>query len=219
MTTLAQVPFVRPTLPAGSSVAGVAPDAAAAQAGAGSGAGPLAYDPTNPTPYQPEQPPPVATPQVPQAEALAPESAQGPQIAPSNHAASIAYLFDQGLRGYVKGRAIAQANQARQIDQTNQALTGLVNDTRQRMVEMAKAGVDPQSKDFQTAQQQYLAAYQAQRQFIQKQIMPDDGKKKKSGGGGGNGSNGGSGTGGQQQQRSLLQRVLQPQHPNEALEA
>lgn len=143
----------------------------------------LVYDPLSPTPYKPDQstlaPPPVTAPP--------PITDQKPVQSPSSllpHGkgstlATIATLANGILKGAMQGRDMAEQRKAYKQGRLMQGLQYNADSTARRVVEMAKNGVDPNSKEFQDAAAAADAADQALQQMYANYWGEGQGKKSK----------------------------------------
>jgi hypothetical protein len=155
---------------------------------------PTLYDPRNPVPYQPGAMPNVVQP------IGNPLGQEQPvrDLGAVSHSGAAAYLGDQLLRGYMQGKAVAQARSALQLQQQQAGVGKLVDSASQRYLQLVQSGADP--AEIQDAKQQVDAAWQAQtdlwKNHVQGLKLDKDGNL-------------------QPNKQNLLQRLTNPSSPND----
>lgn len=135
---------------------------------------PDAYNPNAAQPYTA----PIAndvTPLHSPAEALGPD----PQAnGAAGHAGQIAYGIDKALRGYMKGKAVAQINQGIALHRQATGLQQNLDMASQQYYALKKAGTDPNSPQMQAAKNQVDAANQANLDFMKQHVAGEQIDKK-----------------------------------------
>lgn len=135
-----------------------------------------AYDPNSPTPYTPMPLPqtvePVPNQLADQAQPSVQELGAG-----GRGLGAAAYLGNQLLRGWMQGKATADLRRAVQLHQQSTGLQSIYNDAAQQLQTMAQAGIDPNSPEFQKAQQHVQASWQSLMDFYGQHVeQPGKGK-------------------------------------------
>jgi hypothetical protein len=159
-TSQPATPLQPSTLPSPGAVPGAA------------GANPDAYNPLAAQPYTPPGEVPVTP---------LPQTQLGPDQPPNgavNHAGAIAYGLDQVLRGFMRGRATAQAIQAINLQKTSSGLQKNLDMASQNLYALARSGADPASQPMQDAQNQVTSAWQAQMDFMKQHVAGEQVDKK-----------------------------------------
>jgi len=135
------------------------------------------YDPTISQPtYQAYQPPEPAPPPPP-----VPQS-QPFQFAglPISKAGAAAGLLDNIFKGYMNGKAAAAQKVAGQFKAKSDGLVASHKNDEQKLNELIKAGVDPNSDDYKTAKLAEQTSYGAMLDWQEKMVNgPDGGSKPK----------------------------------------
>lgn len=142
---------------------------------------PKPYNPADPTPYEaptmpeltPPAPPPIDT-------APTPPSPRGmPSVG-----GQVAFYLDNALKGFMRGKSIADAQKVMKAKKQTDDLSGLYNDSAKRLMEMKQAGVDENSAEWKRAKGQVDASWGALMQYYGQHIAPEQqgsgsgGKKK-----------------------------------------
>jgi hypothetical protein len=124
----------------------------------------------------------------------------GPQIARSGGgAASVAFMLDSVLKGYMRGREKAQQKNFEKAKKLNDGLRYAYETTAQNYTSLIQSGKPPNDPEVQKADSAQRAAYQSWRQ-MQNNYITDGDKKSKSK----SKSKGGDQSGGQQEDPMAL---------------
>ncbi len=149
------------------------------------------YDPRNPTPYTPVQAPEIAPP-APSPISNDPVQANGAV----KRSGAIATIADGVLRGFMQGKAMADAKRVMQLKAKSDNLLASYNQDAERLVHLTQAGVNPNSQTYKTAQAAVQGSWGAWMDFMGQHVdQQQQGKKGKGGGKQ------------QQQQGSILDRL------------
>lgn len=144
------------------------------------------YDPRNPTPYTPVQAPEIAPPS-PSPISNDPVQANGAV----RKSGAIATIADGMLRGFMQGKATADAKRVMQLKAKSDNLLASYNQDAERLVNLTQAGVDQNSQAYKTAQAAVQGSWGAWMDWMGTHVQQD--KKGKGGK--------------QQQQGSILDRL------------
>jgi hypothetical protein len=105
----------------------------------------------------------------------------GPQIARSGGgAASVAFMLDSVLKGYMRGREQAQQKNFEKAKKLNDGLRYAYETTAQNYTSLIQSGKSPDDPEVQKADAAQRAAYQSWRQMQNNYITGGDKKKSKS---------------------------------------
>jgi len=135
-------------------------------------ANPEAYNPLAAQPYSA----PVANPVTP-----LPQPNLGPDPQANGavtHAGAAAYGIDQVLRGFMRGRAQAQAINAIQLQKQSTGLQQNLDAASREYYALSQAGTDPNSQQMQDAKSRVDAAWQSNMDFMKQHVAGEQIDKK-----------------------------------------